>query len=57
MKVPNTDANSLQCVCGDCPSYVEGKDEGFFARWERVRKSIQKKDAYAAGVHYGKNTI
>jgi len=43
MKVQDTNENSRKCICGDCPSYLEGKDEGFFCSMGKSSEQYGKK--------------
>ena len=42
MKVPDTNENSQKCICGDCPSYIDGKDEGFFCSMGKSAEKYEK---------------
>ncbi len=42
MPVPNSQENMSRCVCGSCPSYLEG-DSGFFCSLGKSQKSLEKK--------------
>ncbi len=42
MEVPNTPENGSKCICGTCPTYIEG-DKGFFCALDRSDKELEQK--------------
>jgi len=42
MQVPNTKENMMKCICGDCPTFVQG-DKGFFCSLDKSEKAVVKK--------------
>ena len=42
MEVPNNEQNMSRCVCGSCPSYLEG-DKGFFCSLDASDKNPEQK--------------
>ncbi len=42
MPVPNTQENISRCVCGSCPSYLEG-GSGFFCSLSQSQKNPERK--------------
>lgn len=42
MEVPNTQENMQKCICGTCPTYVEG-DKGFFCATDKSEQELEKK--------------
>ena len=42
MEVPNQPENASKCICGTCPSYIDG-DTGFFCSLGESKNDVVKK--------------